>query len=290
MPELPEVEHLRRTLEPVLIGGRVSHVRLHRPDVVRDAARGRSRAATTRRITGATLLSGATIVELKRHGKQLALISNCGRVLGVHLGMTGQLRHLAADQTPVKLDHVHCQWTIASGRTRSTLVFRDPRRFGGLWTARTLAELQRSCWAGLGPDALAIPAEELDARLKRTQRAIKAALLDQTLIAGLGNIYVDEALHTAGIDPRSRAARLSRSAVLRLHTAIITVLHQAIDAGGTSMRDYLDSNGAAGGYLTRHRAYGRAGQPCLCCAQPLVRIELAQRGTTFCRSCQRRYR
>lgn len=289
MPELPEVEHLRRSLEPVLIGRRVSRVRLNRPDVVRDAARGRSRIASARRVSGAALLVGATIVALKRHGKHLAIVSDRGRAIGVHLGMTGQLRYVPDGRRIEPADHIHCRWSIEHNGERGALLFRDPRRFGGLWTATTLAELESACWRGLGPDGLATTPAQLYAALRRTRRAIKAALLDQTIIAGLGNIYVDEALHAARIDPRSRAMRLSRPAVQRLHASIDAVLHRAIDAGGSTMRDYVDGNGRSGAYALQHQVYGRAGQSCMQCGGSLVRIELAQRGTTFCRRCQRRY-
>jgi len=288
MPELPEIEHLRRSLEPVLIGGRVSRVRLLRSDIVRDAARGRSRVATDSHIDSAALLSGATITGLQRHGKQLAIISDLGPALGIHLGMTGQLRYLSDDETLEPSDHVHCRWSIMRNGDHGALVFRDPRRFGGLWTAENLAQLQRSCWRTLGPDALATTADDLHAALKGTRRAIKAALLDQTVIAGLGNIYVDEALHLAAIDPRSKAHRLSRPAVNRLHHAINKVLLAAIAGGGSTMRDYVDGNGVAGTYTTRHRVYGRGGAPCPRCGFTLMRIKVSQRGTTFCQSCQKR--
>ncbi len=279
MPELPEVESTRRSLLPI-IGGRVVSVDLRRSDVVEGAH------------TPAALLSGSSILALRRHGKQLAIEATSGVVL-VHLGMTGQLElshtHLD-DRTHDQQTHdrhTHAIWSLKlATRARALLWFRDPRRFGGLWTFSSMDKV-RARWIGLGPDALAISGEELAGAVADSRRAIKAALLDQGAIAGVGNIYADEALFRAGVRPGRRASRLTRDQAERLAGAIREVLAESVQSGGSTLRDYRDAAGHAGTFQSRHRVYGRGGEPCLVCGTRLTQTTIAQRTTVYCRRCQR---
>ena len=300
MPELPEIEHLRRSLEPHLIGARLAAVDLRRAEVVKrtggrtPAQQGKRKKAT---VLPGDLLAGCTIVDLKRHGKNMAIIADSGAVLGVHLGMSGQMRVLGNGETLNSLTHVHCVWEVESGkasrpasRNGSQLIFRDPRRFGGLFVFASLEQLRERHWNQLGPDALTIADDELAAALTATRRPIKAALLDQSVLAGVGNIYADEALFAARIHPLTPSHRLKRPLVNRLATEVRHVLRQAVEAGGSTLRDYVDGGGNAGGYGASHQVYGRGGKSCADCGQRLRSISVAQRTTVFCATCQRRCR
>ncbi len=269
MPELPEVETVRRSLLS-LIGKRVARARLIRADIctpVDAGARG--------------LLEGGTIVELVRRGKRLSLIVSDGRAMTVHLGMTGQLRLTSA--APPEDRHVHAVWWIEGA---GTMYFRDPRRFGGLWTFEHRRALNEHL-AELGPDALGIRAAELRRELGGSRRAIKAALLDQGTLAGVGNIYADEALFRSRIRPTRRCERINATEWTRLAAAIRRTLAGAVSAGGSTVRDYADASGRAGRAQQRHAVYGRAGEPCRQCGTILKGIRLAQRATVYCGHCQR---
>lgn len=281
MPELPEIDHLRRTLEPVLVGAVVREVRLVRRDIVRNRPLGR-------RVTRRDLLLGQAIETLQRRGKELAIVSRSGLTVLVHLGMSGQLRHCPAGRRLPRFDHVHCIWALESRRGRARVFFRDPRRFGGLRIYPSRESLVAQRWSLLGPDALKIAGRTLSARLERTRRPIKAALLDQHLVAGIGNIYADEILFAAGIDPRARADRIGPSACLEVAAATRHILARAIEAGGSTIRDYADADGRSGGYVARHLVYGRGSQPCVACGTRLRLVRLAQRSTVFCPKCQSR--
>ncbi len=286
MPELPEVEHLRRTLEPRLLGRRVVDATLHRRDVAvgpKDPPGGfaRQRAVVRpSRLRAAQLLADATIERVDRRGKLLAIIASDGRALGVHLGMSGQLFWAPAGAR-LPTDHVHATWRLDD---RSRLLFRDPRRFGGLWLAETRDELPP--WRGLGPDALTLPPEHLAGLLAKARRPIKAALLDQGLLAGVGNIYADEALHRVGIHPAELACEISAPRALRLGEALRELLRLAVEAGGSTLRDYRAAEGQAGAFQLQHAVYGRAGQACLTCGEVLESGMLAQRTTVWCPRCQ----
>ena len=227
------------------------------------------------------------ITELIRHGKNLALVADDGRALCFHLGMSGQVRFVPGDLRLEKSDHVHCLWWIDScDGTTGRLVFRDPRRFGGLWAFDSVQSLWRERLDRLGPDALTITAATLRERIGDSRRAIKAALLDQSAIAGVGNIYADEALFQSRIHPAMLACDVPRGKFKPLTRAIHNVLRAAVSAGGSTIRSYIDANGAAGGFVQSHQVYGRAGEPCLHCATPLQHTVIGQRSTVFCRGCQ----
>jgi formamidopyrimidine-DNA glycosylase len=288
VPELPEVEHLRLSLIPRLVGRMVRDVRVIRRDVVitpGDPAGGFARsagAARPRRLTQRSMLAGGRIVELKRIGKQLAIITADDRALCVHLGMTGQLRwsHDAAkDSEP----HIHIAWRLDDG---SSLSFRDPRRFGGIWTFPSSERLIADRWSLLGPDALTIDAVQLAARLAGRRCAIKAALLDQSIVAGIGNIYADEALFAARLSPIRPAGSLKTSEASALVSAVQRILHASIAAGGSTLRDYVDGEGTRGENQRAFLVYGRAGSPCTACNAILISRQVAQRTTVWCPACQ----
>lgn len=271
MPELPEVETVVRTLRPRLCGARIGAVSVAHGGVVRSSPGSLDR-----------LLSDSRIVRVRRRGKRIEMDLDDGRVLRVHLGMTGRLR-LEPAGAPAAA-HTHVVWHIDCGHGRLELRFIDPRRIGGVWLLAT----ETAARDDLGPEACDIGAAALAQRLGRTRRAIKTALLDQSLIAGLGNIYADEALHAAGIDPRTPADRLSSATVARLAKAIRRILRLAIRHGGSTVRDYVDGDGRPGSFQKLHRVYGRAGRPCRRCRATIRRIVLGGRSAHYCPACQRR--
>jgi len=259
MPELPEVETVRRSLAPLLAGTRILEIRFLSPLV----AGGRPDSL-------AAALAGRTIQAVSRIGKHLLLCLDKG-LLDIHLRMTGKLLWNAEPGA-----HARAIVTLDKG----TLVFDDVRQFGRfVW---------RHDQPPVGPDALDIDAQKFVNVLRARRGAIKPLLLRQELLSGLGNIYVDEILFRAGIHPNARSARLSKPRLARLYAEMRTVLGEAIAAGGSSISDYVDSSGQAGRFQQSHRVYGRTGEPCPCCGTPIRRIVVTQRGTHFCPVCQKR--
>lgn len=300
MPELPEVECVRRSLERGLIGRTVRAVEVRRRDIITapgDPPGGfaRSRAARNHPVrppapvTPADLLVGFTIERIDRLGKQLAIHGVDARpgrrsAIVVHLGMTGQLLLEGPSSAGSQVDHSHIVWTLDG--PSGLLIFRDPRRFGGVRLALNAEAVDR-LWADLGPDALDITADELRSALRSARRPIKSALLDQSVLAGVGNIYADEALWRARIAPGRPARGLSVDDCERLAAGIRGVLREAIDSGGSTIRDYVDGSGRAGSFQLRHAVYGRGGLPCPRCGRRLASAVVAQRTTVWCRACQR---
>jgi len=276
MPELPEVECVRHGLERAVVGRRVTSTRISRADVL-DTRGSRGRTP------GAALLRGQQVVGTLRHGKQLALVGGEGSVVCVHLGMTGQLLVRGPRARAPVPSHAHVAWRLDDG---SRLLFRDARRFGGLWTFMDEGTLRAARWDHLGPDALQVRSGVLAPRLAATRRSLKAALLDQRVIAGLGNIYVDEACFRARIRPTRPAPRLGKRDVPALTRAIRATLRRAIEAGGSTIRDYQGTSGEPGGYQNARLVYGRRGMPCRRCGTILVGELVAQRSTVWCPECQ----
>jgi formamidopyrimidine-DNA glycosylase len=232
------------------------------------------------------------IIEVHRTGKHLvcelgtaestpvgekSAISNAQWI--VHLGMTGRLLITTPD-APVA-DHTHARLRLSSGRE---IRFVDPRRFGRL-EFRDLGSV--AGFKGAGKEPLTIGPEEFARLFRGRKLAIKAALLNQTLLTGVGNIYADESLFHAGIRPRRRAGKLTRVELERLRQELRTVLEHAIRLGGSSVSDYVDANGVRGFFQLEHCVYLRTGQPCRQCETPIRRIILAGRGTHYCPQCQR---
>ena len=270
MPELPEVETTRRGLAPHLDGRRIVAVTLRRPDL-----RWPIPAEVPR------LLPGQPITGLRRRAKYLLLDTAPGSAL-LHLGMSGSLRVLPAD-TPVTT-HDHVDLALDSGRV---LRFNDPRRFGCLlWqpAGTTHALLQ-----GLGPEPLsdAFDGAYLHALSRGRTASVKTFLMHQAVVVGVGNIYAAESLFRAGIAPGRAAGRVSRAHYEALAAAVKAILAHAIRRGGTTLRDFISPDGAPGYFEQELFVYGREGEPCKVCGQPLRGRRLGNRATAWCRTCQR---
>jgi len=271
MPELPEVETVVRGLRRCLVGERFGAMLFASQRI------GRSNPAGWR-----SRLGGRQIGEISRRGKYIIVCLSDNNVMIVHLRMTGRL--WIKPSSYVRGRHDRFMVSLSDDRR---LVLSDARQFARVeW--RLQSELENHPGLKkLGPDALAItPAQLLDA-CKRSHRPIKSMLLDQTRVAGLGNIYTDESLFAAKIHPTTFAGSLGPKRVERLRSAITSILHQAIDACGTTFDTFSDLNGHAGGFGPCLRVYHRTGQPCLVCGSSIRRIVIAGRGTHFCPLCQR---
>lgn len=287
MPELPEVETVARSVHSHVQGDRIldvwfaSHPQPFKTPPARQA-RG---------------LEGRIILAVHRTGKHI--VFELGPIQGqadepvaqlpvaplpaaqwiVHLGMTGRLLVTAPD-APVE-KHTHARLALAGGRE---LRFVDPRRFGRL-EFRDLGRVQG--FGGPGAEPLTIGPADFAALFRRRRIAIKPALLNQKLLAGVGNIYADESLFRAGIRPRKAAGRLTRAELERLRIALRAILQHAIRLGGSSVSDYVDADGARGFFQLKHCVYQRTGEPCRTCKTPIRRIVLGGRSTHYCPTCQR---
>jgi formamidopyrimidine-DNA glycosylase len=270
MPELPEVETVVRTLRPRLLSRRIARVELTRSDIV-----------TPPDFDLRKHLTGRIVTSITRRGKRIVVSLDDQNCFYVHLGMTGRLT-IEPASAPLQR-HTHLIAHLSDrGRERGVqLRFRDPRRFGGIWWLG-----RGACDERIGPEPLSLRPAQLAQRLARTARAIKNVLLDQTVLAGIGNIYADEALFEARIHPLVRANELSDDQVRRLNRALKITLRRALRRGGSSVRDYVDANGESGSYQLRHRVYDREGKPCSACGSPVRRIVIGGRSSHFCPACQ----
>ena len=273
MPELPEVEVIRRDLAPAVVGRTIRKVRL-------TAARLTRRGGTPRALEAA--LAGRTVRALRRRGKWLLFDLAGGESLAVRLGMTGQLRW-AEDGRGFEPDaHTHVRLEFVPP---GVLYYRDVRKFGEMFLLPT-AEVEGRLRIGREPLDPTFGPEDLF-RLSRADTRVKALLLDQTKLAGVGNIYADEALFRAGIRPTRRARTLTRAQAARLLRALRAVLRGGIRHRGSSIADYRDASGSPGRFGRFHRVYHRHGRPCLRCGAPIRQVRIAQRSTHFCPRCQR---
>jgi formamidopyrimidine-DNA glycosylase len=269
MPELPEVESVVRSLAPHLPGRKIV------------AAEFGSRHVTPgNRASLARKLAGRTITSVTRRGKYIIIGLDEGTLV-VHLGMTGQLLLDPASSAP---EHVHGVFHLDSGADFGALLYRDPRQFGSIAWHKDLTK----ALGKLGPEPLSISADEFAARLKKHKTRMKALLLNQSFVAGIGNIYADEILYSAKVHPLAIAARLSKPRVALVHQAMREILTLAIEHGGSSISDYVNARGEQGWFQIHHNAYGREGEPCLRCGAVIQKTLVAQRGTHFCPQCQRR--
>ncbi len=288
MPELPEVETIVADLRPHLVGRTIERCELSFPTIVRHPE-------PEEFIDGVT---GMRIESVGRRGKfiLIGLAPSPGfaghfptrgeellPVLVVHLGMTGQLR-LVDEVTPLA-KHTHAVFFLDDGRQ---LRYRDPRRFGRLLLGTEEALLSANKMPVLGPEPIDpdFAADELYRRLRKRKSALKAVLLDQGAIAGVGNIYADESLHRARLRPSRIANTVSRRSARRLHESLRESLELAIANRGSSVDTYRDAWGDAGTQQEKLLVYGRAGEPCFTCGRPLSMIRIAGRTTVFCRRCQ----
>lgn len=275
MPELPEVETTRRGIAPHLLGRRVTTVTLRRPDL---------RWPIPREI--GALLPGQRIDAVERRAKYLLLHTAAGSAL-LHLGMSGMLRVLPPDAPVGPHDHVDIGLEPAVGEGPRILRFTDPRRFGCLlWqppgSIHTLL-------ADLGPEPLtdAFDGDLLWHVSRGRTAAVKLFLMDNAVVVGVGNIYASEALFAAGIDPRRAAGSVSRARYARLAAEVKRILGWAIERGGTTLRDFLNPDGAPGYFFRELQVYGRAGEPCRHCGAAIRHTVLGQRSTFWCPRCQR---
>jgi formamidopyrimidine-DNA glycosylase len=270
MPELPEVETSRRGIAPWLEGMRVRNVtvrerRLRWP-VPKDIDR---------------LLPGEIIHSIRRRAKYLLFHTDAGTML-LHLGMSGSVRIIADNEPAAKHDHVDIG--IEGGKA---LRFRDPRRFGSILWAKNAAD--HPLLRDLGPEPLGLDfSGEYLWRMSRGRRiSIKQFIMNASIVVGVGNIYASESLFMACVHPRRRADRVSLQRMRVLANCIVTVLEQAITAGGTTLRDFYGGDGEPGYFRPRLEAYGREGEPCRRCNEPISAIVLGQRSTFYCKRCQR---
>jgi formamidopyrimidine-DNA glycosylase len=271
MPELPEVETMVLGLRESLLGQRVRKVR-----VFCDRLMSQTTPAALRKV------QGGRVIGLSRKGKFLLFHLSNGSMLVFHLRMTGKLVLVPSAKTRTSRDRLRLdfsEWDWA-------LNFEDTRRFGSLDVLDGFTQCT-GLLEELGPDALLIPLADFRALLAAGRRPIKALLLDQRVIAGLGNIYVDESLHRAGIHPQTHAAHVPADQVRRLHAAMRRILRKAIDCRGSSVSDYRDSNNRPGTFQHHHRVYQRSGEPCTTCGDSIVHIRVSGRGTHVCPSCQK---
>ena len=230
------------------------------------------------------LVSGKTVCAIGRKGKQITIELSDGWILWVHLMMTGKLWLLGLDTPETKFDGAVLE-LLPLGKK---LVFYDQRRFGRikLLKKERLASLPE--YARLGPDVLEVSAPEFVGRIKKRNRVLKPLLLDQTTVAGLGNIYADESLFEAKIHPAATSSRLSRKRLRRLYSAVQGVLGRALRAGGSSIRDYSAVDGQRGFFQIEHKVYQRTGLPCPACGGKIRRIIVGQRSSHFCPRCQKK--
>jgi len=264
VPELPEVETVVRSILP-LVGRRIVNAEFRAARILRGGDPG----------SMAARLAGRRIETIRRYGKFIVISLSGGGYLLLHLGMTGRLLLGAA---PGK--HTHAIFTL----DRGVLQFDDSRQFGAIevhddFPARV---------ARLGPEPLEIAAGDFARALRRHRTRVKALLLDQTFVRGVGNIYADEALFRAAIHPLARTGRIRLDRAVRLHQALAEVLTEAIAAGGSSVSDYVDADGRQGSFQVSHRVYQRTGEPCLNCGAAVRRVLIAQRSSHFCPRCQKR--
>ena len=264
MPELPEVETVTRSIAP-LIGRRIVSAEFRNLRILRGGDPDRMAAR----------LAGRRIAAVNRYGKFIVVSLKDGGFLLIHLGMTGRLL-LGGERGK----HTHVILTL----DRGVLLFDDSRQFGSF----QLSEDFPARVARLGPEPLEIPFEEFRRALKRRKSRIKALLLNQTFLRGIGNIYADEALFRAGIHPLALASRLRQDRARKLYDAIVLILTEAIAAGGSSISDYVDAEGRKGFFQFQHRVYQRTGEPCNTCGTPIRRVLVSQRSSHFCPKCQKR--
>ncbi len=269
MPELPEVETIARGLHKRLAGDRIDEVWIGDKSNLLKSPAGEI----------ARVLRGALIIGFRRVGKHIVcdLKSTKGAAQWViHLGMTG--RCLVCDPEVEHAKHTHLIATLESGRE---LRFVDPRRFGKLQV------LEGEGFEAAGAEPIAADRGEFMKLFKGRKTPIKSALLNQRLLSGIGNIYADESLFRAGVRPRRRAASLTQAELMCLYDAIQQVLEEAIEAGGSSVSNYVDSSGNEGFFQLQHRVYQRTDEPCLVCGTSIKRLVIAGRSSHYCPHCQR---
>lgn len=282
MPELPEVETVRRGLAPAMEGAVIAQADVNRPDLRWPFPPGMAKR-----------LAGQQVLGLRRRSKYILADLASGETLLIHLGMSGRMlvsgdplgQFMHDHPAPEKHDHV-----VLHMDNGARITFNDPRRFGAMDLLETASADQHKLLAVLGPEPLgnAFNEDHLVAAFDGKNSPVKSALLDQRIVAGLGNIYVCEALYRAGVAPTRKAGKISKARVAALVPIIREVLAEAIEAGGSSLRDFRQADGELGYFQHRFDVYGREGEPCRtpACSQSVVRIVQSGRSSFYCRSCQ----
>jgi formamidopyrimidine-DNA glycosylase len=272
MPELPEVETIVRGLRSHIVGLRIEKINVRYPGILRIDSRDFK-----------NILTGAVISDIKRRGKNILVQTDRELTLVFHLKMTGQLLYMDSKEPLDKHTHNIFRFT---GNTNE-LRHRDVRKFGYIDMGPSSEIMNRKYLARLGPEPLEITFAEFSKLLKTRNRRLKALLLDQDFLAGIGNIYADESLFMARLHPMRTGSSLEPNERRRLYNAFRRVLTRAIEMGGSSISDYRNLNGDVGGFQINHKAYGRRGLPCKRCGTPVIREQIAGRSTFFCPECQK---
>jgi formamidopyrimidine-DNA glycosylase len=270
MPELPEVETIANGV----------HARVHGARITRVWTSGKAQTFKSPEDEIARVLTDSRIVGVRRVGKIIVMTVERRRSpteLLIHLGMTGRLL-VSSPEIPLA-PHTHAVLTLADARE---IRFVDPRRFG-----RLSLNAKHTNYSGPGSEPLTISLADFIALFHARKTPIKAALLNQSLLHGIGNIYADESLFRAAIRPTRQAARLTRAELALLRKSLVEVLRHAIKLGGSSVSDYVDADGARGFFQLQHKVYRRTDKPCFICSTPIRRITLAGRSTHFCPTCQK---
>ena len=272
MPELPEVEIMVLGLRSALMGRVLEKVRVREKGVLY--------RTSPRALRG---LKGSRLVGLTREGKFLLFHLSNGARLVFHLKMTGRLGFREGPQAPLRWERL----TMEFAGLKEKVSFQDQRKFGYMAVIPEGEECTVPLICELGPDALQVSRRELKEILGASRRPVKALLLDQRAIAGLGNIYVDESLHRARVHPLCPAADVTAEEAGRLHRAMRNILTRAIECGGSTVRSFSDSRGIQGTFQKYHRVYGRRGEKCRRCGSPITYAKVASRGTHYCSDCQK---
>jgi formamidopyrimidine-DNA glycosylase len=277
VPELPEVETVRARMEPVLTGRRFERVEINDPRLVRPYEPAEVAAE----------LEGERVASVERRGKYLIVRFESDRVLLIHLRMTGSLRHSGRLHDAASLAEDPHRRAVVRLDDGSDVAYRDVRRFG-TWLLLEPGELEPYLAARVGDEPLdaLFTAARLGERLEKRRAPIKAALLDQRTLAGMGNIYVDEALWRARIHPLRPAESLDRNELRRLHKGVRAALEMGIARQGSTLRDYALPDGGSGSMQREFKVYGRGGEPCDRCGTPIAKSRVGGRGTWFCPTCQ----
>ena len=273
MPELPEVETVVWGLAGTIVGHTIESIRINAPKIDKENPRGWRR-----------LLRGKKFISVRRRGKNILLDLSDGYTLWIHLKMTGHLYYVPESDEIDKHDLLRFKLKNNSHELR----FNDYRRFGRVRLIRTADIAGQKGLAELGPEPLEISVEDFIKLAGRTNRMIKPALLDQTFLAGVGNIYADESLYLAGIHPRRLTGNISRVKLIALHTSIQKVLKKAIRLMGTSVDSFSGVDGQPGGYQKYLQVYGREGESCRRCGAIIKREKIGSRSCHFCPRCQRK--
>jgi formamidopyrimidine-DNA glycosylase len=274
MPELPEVETVVRGLRKTVLGKKIKSLKIYPSRVLHSSPAFLKRNLIRQRIQ-----------EISRRGKNIIIKLSSGDLLLIHLGMTGNLFYLNRATFMGKHDHIELEFT-----DKTYLKYSDIRKFGKFRLIKSSQAIKEDVLKTLGPEPLEISRNDLVQLLQKKKGKIKSVLLNQAIIAGIGNIYADEALFEAKIHPLQKVSDISRNRLIKLHQAIQKILKKAIKAGGSSVDNYRDVKGETGFFQFYHKAYGREGEPCRSCGTKIKRIIINQRSAHFCPKCQKKSR